>query len=565
MKISIASQSLSLASLFALAACGGDSGSPSAAPPPPSALSVSGTAASGAAIAAGTVEVKCATGTGSVSTGADGTYHVDITGGALPCALRVTSGTTVLHSIVAAGGTTAVANLTPLTELLSANVAGAMPDTLFTSFDTAAQGRVTSTAAAQALSTVLAGLQGTVDLTGIDPIGGALLAAHGTAAGDAHDKLLDQLAAALVTSHVTLGALSAALANATPDTPPVLHALAPAATSCAALRSGAYLNFSAADTIHDPDFASYHLSIDAATLAVSDIEPGHAPSSFKLTAVADHPCSFSFDGDFGQSTVLVSPGGVMVVLQPSSTGPLQTSLALPAQTLALSKLAGTWNYLSYQRDPAAGRLVLLPSNGTVALDSAGKFTSGADCTVSPCTALTADDLPADLIVNPSGGFTTADSDGGVSRVFPVVADNGEITLYALLNNEVGWTILTQQTPLALPAVGDVSTFWDFLVGSGSFTWAPPANTGEGGATTLADYVETVTSVDPTAQSYTRIRTSDQRVDGFTINSPREGLRLRPAGGNYPAAVAMPIQGTGLVFYTSVTPGQNFFGISVNHP
>jgi hypothetical protein len=564
-KYSLAWQSLSLASLFALAACGGSDGGSTPVPPPPPApavLAVSGTAATGAAIAGGLVEVKCATGSGSVSTAPDGTYQVDVTSGVLPCVLRATGGGGVLHSLVATGGASVVANITPLTELLAANVTGADPDALFTTFDATAQARVTPAAVARAVSTLLAGLQGTIDLTGVDPIGGTLVAAHGAISGNALDALLDQLAAAMAASHTTLADLGTAIATSTPETTPVLHQIAAAASTCSALRSGGYVVINPHETANDTAYAAYHLAIDAVTLQVTDIEPGHEPDSATLTAVDGHPCSFTYDGEFGTETMLASPGGVIVVQSPSFTGPTRTSLLVPAQSIVLSQLAGTWNYMAYVRDTASGPLV--PANGVRVIDGAGKFVSGTDCAGLACADSSASNQPGDLVASAAGGFTIADEGGGVSRAFAFVADNGAMSLYVLDPAEGGLSVFTRQSALSLPTVGAVTKFWDLTVGSGSFRWAP-VNNAQGGAGVTANNTVTVTTVDAAAGSYTRIRESDQRVDGFTINSPRDGIRARPAGMNYNAALMMPIEGTGIVVYTSVTAGQNFFGISVNQP
>ena len=83
----------------------------------------------GAAIVGGTVDAKCATGNGSASTAADGSYTLTIDGGALPCSMRVTSadGGTVLHSAATGSGNNARANLTPATELAMAQLYGRSP------------------------------------------------------------------------------------------------------------------------------------------------------------------------------------------------------------------------------------------------------------------------------------------------------------------------------------------------------------------------------------------------------------------------------------------------------
>ena len=120
------------------AAGGGDGGSAT--------ISLSGTAAAGAAIAGGTVEARCATGSGNAATQADGRYALDIDGGELPCSLSVTSadGATVLHSAAAGSGRSARANLTPATELAMAQLHGRNPAEAHAAFDAAAAAALTT-------------------------------------------------------------------------------------------------------------------------------------------------------------------------------------------------------------------------------------------------------------------------------------------------------------------------------------------------------------------------------------------------------------------------------------
>ena len=550
--------SLSLASLFALAACGGDGGSASPPPPPPppapAVLTVVGTAAPGAAIAGGAGEVKCAPGTGSATTSTSGTFSAGVSGGVLPCVLRVTSGTTVLHSIVASGGSSVTANITPLTELLAASIAAGTPDAMFTTFDATAQARVTTTAITNAIATALAALKGTLDLTGVDPIGGTLVAANGSTAGNSLDVLLDQLAAALAASKSTLADLAAVVATSTPDSAPVLRQIAPHATTCAALRSGDYVVLNPHETIDEAAFSAYHLNIDATTLLVTDVEPGHEPDSATLAPVDGQPCSVTYDGEFGTETALVSPGGVIVVRSPSKTGPTRTSLIVPAQKAALADLAGTWDYLAYARQPGG---VLMPFNGVRTLDAVGGATGGTSCTGLSCETDGAQ--PNLFTVDANGGFDVAD-DGVAERAFAYVTDSGAMSIYVLLPNEGGLIVMTRQVPLSLPAVDSSSNFWDFTVGNGAFSWEPV-----NGATALASSTISVTAVDQGAQTYTRLRAADQRVDVLSINSPVEGMRQRTASGNLSGTILLPITGTGMVFYTSVAANQNFLGISVDQP
>src|SRR6266702_95853 len=108
---------LCVASLATLVACGGSvcvgfdgCGSGNGIP----SVAISGTAATGRALASAPVSFSCAQGSGS--TLSDGGGHYSITFNAtLPCVLTVTSGGTTLHSLAFSGGTF---NTTPETELM---------------------------------------------------------------------------------------------------------------------------------------------------------------------------------------------------------------------------------------------------------------------------------------------------------------------------------------------------------------------------------------------------------------------------------------------------------------
>ena len=203
MKISLRIPSLAIviAAASLLSACGGGDGSSSAA------TTVSGTAATGVAIALGTVTLKCVAGTsGVVTTNADGSFSVDVSGATLPCVGRVDykdAGGTArkLHTFIKSTGT---ANITPLTELLLASLTGAAATNAFDSFDgtavngfTAAQIKAAADAVKLYLQTVLG-----VDTSnlGDDPIGTKFAAKTGTSDGDKFDKILDDLKAKLGTA-----------------------------------------------------------------------------------------------------------------------------------------------------------------------------------------------------------------------------------------------------------------------------------------------------------------------------------------------------------------------------
>ncbi|MBC7608026.1 MAG: hypothetical protein H7228_00375, partial [Polaromonas sp.] len=178
-----------------LSACGGGGTSS----PAVATATVSGTAATGAAIAGGSVSMSCVSGaSGIATTAADGSYSLSVSGITFPCVARVSYGTSdKLHSYVSAAGT---ANITPVTELLVANLTGGTAADAFDKFDaTKAKALTTAqvTAAIAAVKAYLVTLGVSVTDFPADPIGAKLVAKAGTTDGDKFDKVLDDLQAKL--------------------------------------------------------------------------------------------------------------------------------------------------------------------------------------------------------------------------------------------------------------------------------------------------------------------------------------------------------------------------------
>lgn len=202
-------QYLLAASALALTACGG--GSVSGGGAAASASTVSGTAATGAAIAAGSVTLKCVSGTTTAATtGTDGSFTIDISGVTLPCVGRVdykdaTGAAQKLHTFISAKGT---ANITPVTELLVANLTGGTALAAFDAFDATKAKAITAaqvTAAAKAVKDYLKNTLG-VDTANLpdDPVGAKFVPKNGAVAGDAFDKVLDDIQAKLKAGGKTL-------------------------------------------------------------------------------------------------------------------------------------------------------------------------------------------------------------------------------------------------------------------------------------------------------------------------------------------------------------------------
>ncbi len=160
---------------FILTGCGG--GSSSSGGSTPATTSLSGTAAVGFAVANGTVNIKCASSTSiaSSTTSASGAIQATLSGQTLPCAIQVSGGTinsvantTNYHSIATSAGNV---NVTPLTDLLIANLAGtATPSAWFASLTTTQLAAIAAGQVTTATTNVKTALGLTTQLAGIDPI-----------------------------------------------------------------------------------------------------------------------------------------------------------------------------------------------------------------------------------------------------------------------------------------------------------------------------------------------------------------------------------------------------------
>lgn len=192
-QISLILAALGVATL--LAACG-DSGNSNPSVNP----TITGLAASGAALANATVTAKCTSGLPvSGTTGADGTFSIELSGGqTVPCLLQVISGTVTLHGFAAEAGHI---NITPLTDLVISRALGSDAAAAFASFD-ASKGTAINAGLVAAKAYVIVEV---TPLTGrapsVDPLTGVFKG------GDADDKLLDNLNTALVAAGKTLADL----------------------------------------------------------------------------------------------------------------------------------------------------------------------------------------------------------------------------------------------------------------------------------------------------------------------------------------------------------------------
>lgn len=132
----------------------------------------------------------------NTTTSSTGAWQVTIAGQTLPCAIQISGGTvnavaqaTSYHSLAMSFG---IANITPLTDLITANLAGAAPGTWFSGLNGSALRAITQNQINTALSNVSTALGLAGALNGIDPITTAFSAVN----GDLLDDILEALAAA---------------------------------------------------------------------------------------------------------------------------------------------------------------------------------------------------------------------------------------------------------------------------------------------------------------------------------------------------------------------------------
>lgn len=541
-----------LAALFvptaiALAACGSSDDTPAPAPSAgaAAALTLAGTAATGAAIAGGAVDAKCNGGSGSATTGADGGFAIELAQGALPCVLRVTAGATVLHSIATGSGASARANLTPVSDMVLASLAGSDPAAYFGAFDPAAG----APAAAQieaALAAVNAALQGGgIDLSATDVLAGALAAASGSTPGDAFDQALDALQTRLAAAGLTLADLRDTLVRESPAAPrsalsgtpslPSAMLLRPAASNCKALRSGSYRTI---DTEPDASGGTDHVGtaiIDAERLTWTE-----TPSGEVVNLVPNGDCRYT-DSAEGYD-VVVSPAGVIVIRYQPDAGVNQwrMAIAFPEQQHTLAILAGEWNTLGL----ATGAMPELFST-TPTVDGSGAITHNIDCfNLTQCR--TSDGNGVTLAAHADGGFTAGNATFS-ERVFVYRSGSGE-PMFVALGTNGGVEFGTRQRTVALSPVGTVNRTWNLaLTGAGTV----PSGFGDSENTTVSHAGDgsswTRNAVIDFATGVTRPETVqiNQTRDGYIHRVPETVTASNGAASNVAEWIGLPLRGIGI--------------------
>jgi hypothetical protein len=525
-----------------LAACGGGGGdSSSPAPnPAPQSLVVTGTAATGAALASASVKLTCATGTATVTASATGTFSATIANGALPCVLTATSsdGKTELHSVAAGTGSAATtANITPLTELLIARLAGGDPKTFVSGF--AANTAISASDVAAAQTALLQSLTnaGLNTSAVTDIVSGSLTA--GSGAG--YDGVLDKLGTLLKGANAALSDLAGAVASSNKSgsdtTGSVLGTvLAAAPGDCPGFKTGTL-------RVLDLTGAKYSLmKVDTTAMTVTGTD-----GTFPLTKNA--ACDYKI-GNPASTRALVSRSGIVIFTSGIGTGG-QVGVAFPEQKLEVAALAGNYDFVNYDVTGYAGF-------GDTVFTADGKNGLSHNCNgYGAC----ADDAQTKgrLVANANGGFDYADDpQGDHARVFAFRNASGRNFLVAQ-HDDGAVTVLAAKDKLALPAVSRVAGYWQLSVNSAGLS------------TTVAD-ANTITAADPVTGLVSRSFANDSHTDKLTYNAPYDGMRYRAAnaclsstGGAYACNAVVQLPYGGVQVAVSADPTKNFVTVTVDKP
>ena len=499
-----------------LVGCGGGGGSPI---PPAITLTLSGTAATGAAIANGTIAAKCSEGTASSTSNADGTYTLTSTSAKLPCLLRVTVPATgeVIHSVAEADA--ARANITPMTDLIASNVMGGSAATKFASFTSTESASISASKIGVALLTIKEALLAAgIDISNTDPLKVTFVAASGSVSGDANDQLIDQLMLALAAADKKIADLSQQLATVT-------KAQAQSAITttlgnslytlegCPYVRGGNFWTFQYNGT----NLKEWVLDLNAMTVNLANNSTKYAVNRARDSSTIIEPCAYTFDTGTSVVTVYVSESGVMNWKeQINSNSGWYFGLAVPKQTthnLSDIKYVGRFPGMVYVDVTNGGANYLnagifyfdVNSNGDIAFTNCDLTTTKPSCG----SAQPDDNDTMTCTANSNGTLNCISKDQTVSATAILYVSQQEPSLFITYSATISGLptkalmIATKTSELIPPAVGNTlnkASSWYMSRGAKN-----NANTGwtfNSGDTTFGAST-TVTSVNSSDMSFMR--------------------------------------------------------------
>lgn len=525
------------ASIAILTACGGGGGGSTSTA---QSLSISGVAATGAAISGGTIEAKCQSGTGTATSNADGSYALSVLSGQQPCILRATDPVTKLelHSLLESGATTA--NITPVTDLVVANTIGTDPATAFSGFSTTQQSKITASNISAAIAKVqaaTAALGSDADMSGIDPLKTTMRAATNDNAGDATDKKIDALMAALAAADKKIADLSALLKTSSSNTDAAaqLNTLVGDAknslANCPAARNG---------DVWVLDFfgsAPIPFNVNFSTLTLKNLDTN---TSSAITQNTTLPCAFTSNVNNRLVEFRISDNGIGAWKHSANFG-----LTVPKQTstkLDSSAFAGSYTALAYLINKQTSVNAAAPLRFEV--DTAGKI-QGYSCDLTKATPDCATALSSSsdsktiCSALSNGTLSCASTDGKLNATAVGFISGGNATLFMSITDSKintttsagGLIVMTKAPSIPLPTVGTTrSAGASWIVGINSANQFVANDS-------IASKIETV---DSSANSVVQSYTGTSSTTTSYINTPAKGMVFtRTSSGASEVAIGSP--------------------------
>ena len=174
-------------------------------------FSITGVAASGAAISQGAIYVACKSGAAVGTTNADGSFAVTVKYGLQPCILQVKDQQSQLemHSVLEAGA--AVANINPFTELVTANLLRMTPTEVFISSSNVDYEKISQATIKNSTQIVTSAIKSVgVDdgIALVDPLKISMRAKTDDSRGDSFDLMIDDFMLSVAASGSSLKNIS---------------------------------------------------------------------------------------------------------------------------------------------------------------------------------------------------------------------------------------------------------------------------------------------------------------------------------------------------------------------
>jgi hypothetical protein len=448
-----------------------------------------------------------------------------------------------LHSLVEQGTangarTNAVANVTPVTEMIVAQLSGALPEDSFKGFQ---GGALTAAQVAAARDAIVAALKAAgVDFSGIDPLKSGLVAATGSGQGNAYDQLLDALAARVNDDafKVLVNQIAiAAEAKSDDGLDDAMEAVSGGSLAgCPVAVSGKYRTVDAFGVVSTR-------TLDFRNMKLGTV--GSTSDSVALTADAANACVFAgagtLDGKATNVQVTISTNGLGAFRSQASGDAVGTiGYIFPLQSHSYSALRGTWQVLET-------RVAVEPAHfpGQVTLGEEKAVTS---CQYDSSWNCVADTATLAAVERSDGGIDVTSAGQAVATLYAYRAPNGS---YVGIGNAKSATLDTTDVvvasrldTLAVPAAGTKTRSWETGLTLAGTTATVPNQ---------APTAYTVKTSDAATSTVTRTRDSDGRLETVHYNQPLQGVRTRDAGTNFAKIIQVPLTGMGVVVSVNADP------------